>query len=193
MSKPDETPIRTDRPLVAVHSTVGTLIDRLVDVAESLSADFGRWDEQYVSGPSLYVVVVANANYGRYADPLGTNTWPTDVARVVTEDLDAFMNAAEEVALSRDGAVVVTVDGTIQEQMVRIRSPSAAEVERRDEIEYADWMGTKHLSAVEVSTREEVLAAVTLSEENGRVTVFRNGNYDDRERGELGGRWRDDQ
>jgi hypothetical protein len=193
MSKPDETPIRTDRPLVAVHSTVGTLIDRLVDVAESLSADFGRWDEQYVSGPSLYVVVVANANYGRYADPLGTNTWPTDVARVVTEDLDAFMNAAEEVALSRDGAVIVTVDGTIQEQMVRIRSPSAAEVERRDEIEYADWMGTKHLSAVEVSTREEVLAAVTLSEENGRVTVFRNGNYDDRERGELGGRWRDDQ
>jgi hypothetical protein len=193
MSKPDETPIRTDRPLVAVHSTVGTLVDRLVDVAESLSADFGRWDEQYVSGPSLYVVVVANANYGRYADPLGTNTWPTDVARVVTEDLDAFMNAAEEVALSRDGAVVVTVDGTIQEQMVRIRSPSAAEVERRDEIEYADWMGTKHLSAVEVSTREEVLAAVTLSEENGRVTVFRNGNYDDRERGELGGRWRDDQ
>ncbi len=192
MSKPDETPIRTDRPLVAVHSTVGTLINRLVDVAESLSADFERWDEQYVSGPSLYVVVVANANYGRYADPLGTNTWPTDVARVVTEDLDAFMNAAEEVALSRDGAVVVTVDGTIQEQMVRIRSPSAAEVERRDEIEDADWMGTKHLSAVEVSTREEVLAAVTLSEENGRVTVFRNGNYDDRERGELGGRWRDD-
>jgi hypothetical protein len=193
MSKPDETPIRTDRPLVAVHSTVDTLVDRLVDVAEGLSADFDRWDEQYVSGPSLYVVVVANANYGRYADPLGTNTWPTDVARVVTEDLDAFMNAAEEVALSRDGAVIVTVDGTIQEQMVRIRSPSAAEVERRDEIEYADWMGTKHLSAVEVSTREEVLAAVTLSEENGRVTVFRNGNYDDRERGELGGRWRDDQ
>jgi hypothetical protein len=192
MSKPDETPIRTDRPLVAVHSTVDTLIDRLVDVAESLSADFGRWDEQYVSGPSLYVVVVANANYGRYADPLGTNTWPTDVARVVTEDLDAFMNAAEEVALSRDGAVIVTVDGTIQEQMVRIRSPSAAEVERRDEIEYADWMGTKHLSAVEVSTREEVLAAVTLSEENGRVTVFRDGGYDDHERDELGGRWRDD-
>jgi DNA integrity scanning protein DisA with diadenylate cyclase activity len=51
-------------------------------------------------------------------------------------------------------------------------------------------MGTKHLSAVEISTRPEILAAVTLSEENGRVTVFENGSYEDRERAELGGRWR---
>ncbi len=192
MSKPDETPLGADPELVAQHSTVDTLIDRLVDVAESLSAAFDRWEEQYVSGPSLYVVVLADANYGQYADPLGANTWPTDTARVVSEDPDAFVTAAKEVAFSRDGAVVVTVDGTIQEQMVRIRSPTAAEVERREEIDYADWMGTKHLSAVEVSTREEVLAAVTLSEENGRVTVFRGGSYEDRERDELGGRWRAD-
>jgi hypothetical protein len=54
-------------------------------------------------------------------------------------------------------------------------------------------MSAKHLSAYEASTREGVLAAVTLSEENGRVTVFRDGDYDDRERDELGGRWRVDE
>jgi len=57
-------------------------------------------------------------------------------------------------------------------------------------IDYADWMGTKHLSALEVSLREEVLASVTLSEENGRVTVFRDGKHADFEREKLGGRWR---
>jgi diadenylate cyclase len=193
VSKPDQIPPGVDPELVAQHSTVGTLVDRLIDVAESLSVAFDRWEEQHVSGPSLYVVVLADANYGQYADPLGTNTWPTDIARVIPESPDAFVTAAEEVSFSRDGAVIVTVDGTIQRQMVRIRSPSAKEVERREEIDYADWMGTKHLSAVEVSTREEVLAAVTLSEENGRVTVFRGGSYEDRERDELGGRWRADQ
>ncbi|MEF8773067.1 hypothetical protein [Halodesulfurarchaeum sp.] len=40
-------------------------------------------------------------------------------------------------------------------------------------------MGTKHLSAIEGPVREEVVPAITLSEENGRVTVFQNGTYDD--------------
>jgi DNA integrity scanning protein DisA with diadenylate cyclase activity len=35
-----------------------------------------------------------------------------------------------------------------------------------------------------------VLWAVTLSEEDGRVTTFLDGNYRDYERDELGGRWR---
>jgi len=186
----DVTDLLTDSPLVTDHSHVSGLVNRIVDVAESLSAGFDKWDEQYVSGPSLYLVVVADADYGQYADPLGTNAWPTGICRVVTDDLDSFVTAAREVAFSCDGAVVVTVDGTVQEQMVRIRSPSAGEIERREGIDYADWMGTKHLSAVEISTREEVLAAVTLSEENGRVTVFKDGDFEDRKREELGGRWR---
>jgi DNA integrity scanning protein DisA with diadenylate cyclase activity len=33
---------------------------------------------------------------------------------------------------------------------------------------------------------------VTVSEENGRVSVFRDGAYEDYERNELGGRWRPD-
>ena len=190
MSDPTGALPRSDGGFVIEHSTVDDLVERLVDTAESLSAGFDQWEEQYVSGPSLYGVIFADANYGQYVDPLGANTWPTDVARVVSEDPEAFVRAAEEVAFSQDGAFVVTVDGTIQEQMVRVRSPTATEVEDRETVDYADWMGTKHLSAVEVSTREAVLAAVTLSEENGRVTVFRDGTYEDRKRHELGGRWR---
>jgi hypothetical protein len=179
----------TDESITIEHSTVDELIDRLVDVAESLSAGFDRWDERYVSGPSLYVIIVADTNYGAYADPLGENTWPTDVCRVVTEDLESLVTATRRVAFSYDGAVVVTVDGTIQERMVRVKSPSEAETEDGHPIEYADWMGTKHLSAVEISTRDTVLAAVTLSEENGRVTVFEDGEYVDRRRDELADRW----
>jgi DNA integrity scanning protein DisA with diadenylate cyclase activity len=73
--------------------------------------------------------------------------------------------------------------------MVRVKSSASPTVERREEIEYADWMGTKHLSASEISTRDEVLAAVTLSEENGRVTLFEGGKFTDNTRNELGGRW----
>jgi DNA integrity scanning protein DisA with diadenylate cyclase activity len=51
-------------------------------------------------------------------------------------------------------------------------------------------MGTKHLSALETSTREGVLWAVTLSEEDGRVTTFLDGSYQDYPRPEIGGRWR---
>jgi DNA integrity scanning protein DisA with diadenylate cyclase activity len=41
-----------------------------------------------------------------------------------------------------------------------------------------------------VSTRQQVLWAVTLSEEDGRVTTFLDGAYRDYERDALGGRWR---
>jgi len=38
--------------------------------------------------------------------------------------------------------------------------------------------------------REEVIWAITLSEEDGRVTTFRNGTYQDYPRDQIGGRWR---
>ncbi len=177
-------------PLRAEYATVSNLTDRLRYVAESLSVEFDRWEDRYVSGPSLYFLVVADVDVGSFVDPLGGNRWPVETCRVVTDAEEDFLEAARQVALHRDGAVVVTTDGTIQEQMVRVRGPSAAEVERDEDIVYAPWMGTKHLSAVEASAREEVLAAVTVSEENGRVTVFEDGAYQDYERDELGGRWR---
>jgi DNA integrity scanning protein DisA with diadenylate cyclase activity len=43
---------------------------------------------------------------------------------------------------------------------------------------------------METSTRKEVLWAVTLSEETGRVTTFLDGTYRDYPRDRIGGRWR---
>ncbi len=155
-----------------------------------MSLSFSRWDEPYVTGPSLYFIVVADIDFGRYTDPLGDNTWPVDQCGSVAITSEEFIDAARNVAFSCDGAVVIAADRTIQEQMVRVRTPNATEVVEEPPLAYADWMGTKHLSALEVSLREEVLVSITLSEENGRVTVFRNGKYTDCEREELGGRWR---
>jgi len=176
-------------PSRARYETSQELMDLLRYTAETLSLEFTRWGEQYVTGPSLYFLVVADVDLGEYTDPLGANSWPVDRCRVVSNSVEEFIDAARDVAFTCDGAVVVAADGTIQEQMVRVRSPSS-EMANTEELDYADWMGTKHMSALEVSTRDEVLWAVTLSEEDGRVTSFLNGTYQDYPRDEIGGRWR---
>ncbi|WP_152041996.1 diadenylate cyclase [Salinigranum salinum] len=176
--------------LRARYATSQELMDLIRYTAESLSLEFTLWDEQYVTGPGLYVLIVADVDFGDYADPLGENRWPVEQCEVVGNEPEAFVEAAREVAFTMDGAVVVAGDGTVQEQMVRVRNLSEAERQRGDEIVAADWMGTRHLSALEVSTRQQVLWAVTLSEEDGRVTTFLNGAYRDYERDALGGRWR---
>ncbi|MFA9518590.1 diadenylate cyclase [Halopenitus sp. H-Gu1] len=172
------------------YETSQELMDLLRYTCETLSLEFTRWDEQYVSGPSLYFLIVADVDFVEYTDPLGANTWPVDRCSVVSESAEPFIDVARDVAFSCDGAVVIAADGTIQEQMVRVRSPSPDEMNNTAELAYADWMGTKHLSAMEITTREEVLWAVTLSEENGRVSSFLNGTYQDYPREEIGGRWR---
>jgi hypothetical protein len=173
------------------YSTVPELIDRITHAVEGISLGFDRWEEEFVSGPSLYFIVVSGASTRSYADPLGRNRWPVELSEQVCADFDAFVEAADRVAFECDGAVVISTDGTVQERMVRIRSPSATEAdEGLDEVEYADWMGTKHLSAAEASVRPEVFAAVTLSEETGRVTVFQDGSFVDFTRKQLGGPWR---
>lgn len=168
------------------------LLDRTRYVCESLSLDFDRWDEQYVTGPSLYFVIVADIDFEAYADPMGENTWPTDRCNDVLESQDTFRRVARDVAFTRDGAVIVTGDGTIQEQMVRIRTLDSEELSAVGDIEYPDWMGSKHMSALETTLRKNVLLAITLSEENGRVTTFVDGTYQDYARDEIGGRWRPD-
>lgn len=174
-------------PLRVEYTTVPELIELITYAVESVSLDFDRWGEEYATGPSLYFVLVSGVHSGTYADPLGDNTWPVETCRVVTEDLDGFVDAARTVGFNCDGAIVVSTDGTLQRQMVRIKSLSASE---EATIEYASWMGTKHLSAVEASVRAEVVVAITLSEENGRMTIFNDGEYDDYRRDELGGVWR---
>jgi hypothetical protein len=175
------------------YATSQKLMDQIRYTAESLSMEFDRWGEQYVSGPSLYVLIVSEINFGAYTDPMGDNRWPVERCQVVTESLDEFVQVARDVSFSRDGAVIVTGDGTIQERMVRVRSPRREDIREFDELEYADWMGAKHMSALETSIREEVLWVVTLSEENGRVTTFLDGTYQDYPREEMGGRWRPDE
>ena len=172
------------------YETSQGLMDLLRYTCETLSLEFDRWDEPYVSGPSLYFLIVADVDFVEYTDPLGANVWPIDRCGVVSESAEPFVDVARDVAFSCDGAVVVAADGTVQEQMVRVRSPSPEEMDIDDELSYPDWMGTKHLSAHEISTRGEVLWAVTLSEEDGRVTSFLNGTYQDYPREEIGGRWR---
>ncbi len=171
---------------------VAELIDFITYAIESISLGFDRWEEEYIRGPGLYFVVVTGVHSKAYADPLGENTWPIETSQVVTEDLDGFVEAAETVGHTRDGAIVISTDGTIQRQMVRIKSQSDSERQESENgtVEYADWMGTKHLSAIEASVREEVVTAITLSEENGRMSVFKHGEYDDYQRDELGGVWR---
>jgi diadenylate cyclase len=48
------------------------------------------------------------------------------------------------------------------------------------------------MSALDTSLRDDVVTAVTLSEEDGRVTVFTDGAFEDDNRTTLGGRWRAD-
>jgi DNA integrity scanning protein DisA with diadenylate cyclase activity len=88
------------------------------------------------------------------------------------------------VSSSRDGAVVVHSDGTIEADMGRVTQLSPAEEQRHDPLPFADWMGARHMSALETSTRQELVAAITLSEEDGRVTVFTAGTFEDARVGE---------
>ena len=114
-----------------------------------------------------------------FVAPMGTNRWPVENCATVFAETDTFLETARTVALSRDGAVVVHRDGTIAEGMVRVDQLSPGERRRTDELPHAGWMGTRHMSALETSIREEVIAAITLSEENGRVTVFTDGTFED--------------
>jgi diadenylate cyclase len=173
----------------AEFETIENTIDLLTYLAEDVSLGFDRWDSRYVRGPSLYFLVISKFQIDSVVDPLGMNHWPVERARALPADFTAAVRTAEDVAFDCDGAVLVAADGTFQRQMVRVRS---ATDDRAVDVPHASWMSAKHLSAIEASVRDEVLAAVTLSEETGRVTRFRDGAYDDYSREALGGRWRVD-
>ncbi|GAB3697835.1 hypothetical protein [Halorubrum pallidum] len=175
------------------HDRVREVIDRLTYCAEHVSRSFDGWDEPHVKGPGLYFAVVADREYGAYADPMGDNRWPRESCRSVFEE-DGFVGAVETVSLERDGGIVVAADGEIEAQMVRFRDlgTRSDESDLVDDVSYEPWMGSRHMSALETSVRPEVIATVTLSEETGRVSVFRDGDAESMERDELGGRWRVD-
>ncbi|WP_317987399.1 diadenylate cyclase [Haloprofundus halobius] len=104
--------------------------------------------------------------------------WPVDISHEVLDDVDSFYDAASEVAMSRDGAVVISVDGVIQKQMVRFLDFTPDKVPQGEQaIEYEDWMGSRHMSAADMSARPEVVTTITLSEETGRLTLFEGGRH----------------
>lgn len=172
------------------HDRVKEIIDILTYITESISTDFDHWEEPHTRGPGLYFAVVTDQDYGSYADPMGGSEWPVDECRRVGHE-DQFYETARNVALDTDGAIIVSVDGFVQEQMVRLRDLDQRNFEEDLEIEYEDWMGSRHMSALETSIRTPVVATVTLSEETGRVSVFTDGNVRSYKRDALGGRWRD--
>ena len=173
------------------HDGVQELIDCLLHSLESISLNFDRWGEQYVKGPGMYIAVVTGPSVAAFADPMGDNTWPTDRCRDVCMNLDTFYETAQQVAMNCDGAVVVSVDGVVQQQMVRFTDLMPGELENVDpaDSEYEDWMGSRHMSALDTSRRPNVVSTLTLSEETGRVTIFESGSFETYRRSELGGEW----
>ena len=83
------------------------------------------------------------------------------------------------VVFTCDGVVMIYDDSTIEEEMGRIKQLFTDGREQNDNLPYAGWMRTRHMSALETSTREEILAAITLSEEDERMTIFTNGTFED--------------
>lgn len=150
------------------------LLKTLVDAVETVREEFDRWDEPHVRGPGLYILVV-DGTPTAYSRPMGNNRWPVERCPNVTGDVDRFAETAKAVGTTQDGAVVVETDGRIEEQMIRLHDLRETDVDAETAVEYRDWMGARHMSAVEASARPSVVATVTLSEENGRVSAFVDG------------------
>lgn len=167
------------------HDRVGSLIHRLRDYLEEISLGFDRWEEPRIYGPGMYLAIVVGPSVASYADPMGANRWPKDADCDAFGDDVAFLRGAIEVAYEFDGAVVVSVDGIASRQMVRFRMTDIS-----PDLGYASWMGARHMSALDISTRDDVVATLTLSEETGRVTIFEDGSYESIEREQIGAPWR---
>jgi diadenylate cyclase len=173
------------------HESVEAVVRRLLDFAESVSVAFDSWEEPYSKGPGLYIAVIADHSYDAYADPMGNNIWPVGDCPRIDADDEALYEALKDVAFTNDGAVVVSVDGVVQEQMVRFRD-YRDDVANDEALAYEDWMGSRHMSALETSLRPAVVSTVTLSEESGRVSVFDDGEVQSVPRDQIGQKWRAD-
>ena len=157
---------------------VEAILERIERCLKDISLGFARWDDPYARGPGLYFVVERDSTTELGA-PMGTNRWPVEDCATVFAETDVFLETAQSVAVSCDGAILVHSDGTIEEAMVRVDQFATPDSQRIADLPYAGWMGARHMSALETSTREVVIAAITLSEEDGRVTVFTDGTFED--------------
>lgn len=160
------------------------VVERLKRCVETIRGGFDWWEDPHAKGPGLYFVVVSESATG-FAEPMGRNRWPVEDCASVFADFDVLVETARAVASTCDGAVIVHSDGTIEEEMVRLTQLSTVDGGPVDDLPYAGWMGTRHMSALETSAREEVVATITLSEEDGRVTVFTDATFEDHHDGDL--------
>ncbi|WP_205250442.1 hypothetical protein [Halococcus salsus] len=176
----------------AHHQQIEEMIDIVRYCLETLSFEFDRWGEEHVKGPGFYLVIVSGTSVEEYADPMGRNRWPIETCQNIFGNSEEFYRAASTVSGTMDGAVVASIDGALLEQMVRVKDLSSQELRARtgEGVGYEDWMGSRHMNALDTSVRDDVVATITLSEENGRVTTFINGEFTDYSRNEVGGRWR---
>ncbi len=154
------------------------IVARIVDCLQAVSSGWDRWDEDHARGPGLYFVVERTAADDSVA-PMGTNRWPVEDCQSVFAAPNVFRETARSVAQTCDGAVLVHADGTIDGQMVRVKQLRPSERAAGRDLSFAGWMGARHMSALETSTRSSVDATITLSEEDGRVTVFTDGRYEE--------------
>lgn len=166
------------------HDRVRRLQAVLRYCLEGVATAHGPWSENGTA-PGAYLAIVSGPSVAAFADPMGDNRWP-ETGRDPLSDFDAFYRSLETVAATCDGAVVVGVDGVVNEQLVRFRSPETPDVE------YEPWMGARHMSALDISTRPDVVATVTLSQESGRVSTFRDGAFESTPPERFGERWRGD-
>lgn len=69
-----------------------------------------------------------------------------------------------------DGAIVVNKDGQIIGSKIYLVVDDSS-------LDVPDGCGTRHISAASFSTRDDILAVFTLSEENSVVRTWKNGSF----------------
>lgn len=176
---------------------VNEWVDTFEEWARRLSYGFdeygaGEDDEPKRNGPGLYVAFVSTNSIEGIADKPEANPFhevdgpqyvPMDVEEGVPEedlddaDITDVYEGVKEIANDMDQAMVVWMNGRIHEHNVRFLTP------REEELAYevADVDGgTRHQSAAEVSALPGVEFTLTLSEETGDITQYRDGDIEGR-------------
>lgn len=99
--------------------------------------------------------------------------------KLSAEKLDSYVNVnfpqfKEELIKvfesGQDGAIIINQDGQLLAEKVYLTVDNAT-------VDIPDGTGTRHISAASFSTRKDVLAAFTLSEETYLVRTWKNGEY----------------
>ncbi|MDY6770452.1 MAG: diadenylate cyclase [Candidatus Nanohaloarchaea archaeon] len=170
-------------------------VGKVEDIAKQLSADFEPFDDEeeqkHIKGPGLYVVFYKGHDMDEdgIAEPMTGegNVWhdlseDDDTTRYIQDPIEEQYDEWEEAAYD-DGAIVVFMNGKLHPYMMNLYTPPE---DVRDEVNYQNKDGgTRHTSAAQNSARDEILTAITLSEERGDVTVFEDGEAEEYVREEF--------